>query len=651
MCGIAGIVSRGDRPVEPAWVGSMVRALAHRGPDGDGLWVGGDRKAVLGHSRLAIIDLSAAGAQPMTTPDGRFSLTFNGEIYNFRELRARLEAAGFRFRSQSDTEVLLNLFVQMGPDCVELLDGDYAFGVWDEREQTLMLARDRAGVKPLYYAATLDFVIFASEVRAILASGLVAPRLDRTSVYHYLTFLAPPAPMSLVEGIRKLPAATMLVWDRARQVIEPVSYWDPLSTEPRMANAQTEDELDEEFTELFQRSVSKRLMSDVPTGTLFSGGVDSALNTALFSEAIRPEKVNTFTVAVNDDPSLNESDRARRLAEVLGTSHHEVVMTGEKVLDALESLIWAQDEPVSDPVAIAIYFVTALARSAGTIVLQAGEGADEIFYGYQKYLRHSRQNHLGWRPLQLVPPLLAKFAFSAGHATFSSNRSAKALDTLQRRARRQEFILSTAVGYYESEKQGVLAPSFCRAMGGLDSFDVVRPLYQRARAQREDITFLQMLTYLELNLRLPELLLMRVDKMAMANSVEVRVPFLDHALIEFALAIPDEYKLRDGVGKRPVKRLAAQYLPAEEIYRPKQGFGAPVRQWLNGPLKEVAIDALVRGAEDWSDIFDVDRLLQRINSGHTEVNEAFQTWLVINLVLWWERLLAEFGRTSDRLAS
>jgi asparagine synthase (glutamine-hydrolysing) len=621
----------------------MVDGMEHRGPDGEGLWIGADRRIVLGHRRLSIVDLTLAGAQPMTTADGRFSLTFNGEIYNYVELRGRLEKSGFRFRSRTDTEVLLDLFVDMGPELVDLLDGDYAFGVWDEREQSLLLARDRAGVKPLYYAETPEFLVFASEVRAILASGLVAPCLDHAALYHYLTFLAPPAPMSLVQGIRKLPAASMLVWDRQRQMIAPVRYWDPLDR-PLIPPRVSQNALDEEFTELFRRSVSKRLMADVPTGALFSGGVDSALNTAMFSEAIQPDRVNTFTVAVRDDPRLDEGQRARRLARTLGAEHHEVVMAGNKVLDILERLIWAQDEPVSDPVAVAVHFVTALARSAGTIVLQAGEGADEVFYGYDSYLRQSRRHRMGWVPLQMVPPALASLVFAAAKGTFRSNRSAKVLDTLQRRARRQEFILSSAVGYYESEKELILAPGFRQQSGGLDSFEVVRPLYRQAHDHREQLTFLQMLTYLELNLRLPELLLMRVDKMAMANSVEVRVPFLDHALIEFALATPDAYKLHGGVGKLPVKRLAAQYLPATEIYRRKQGFGAPVQQWLNGPLKEVAIEALVRGSEDWNHVFQLDELMRRMISGHDEINAAFQSWLVVNLVLWWERILKEFGR-------
>lgn len=632
MCGIAGIVSRGERSVEPGWVESMVSALSHRGPDGKGVWCSRDGGAVIGHTRLAIVDLSDAGRQPMVTPDGRFVVSFNGEIYNHLELREALELRGHTFRSATDTEALLYLAAE-SPNCfVERLDGDFGVAIWDDREQRLVLARDRAGVKPVYYAETSSFIVFASELRAVLASGLVTAELDEEALYHYLTFLATPAPFTLVGGVRKLPPASIATWRRGDSALRMNRYWEPFGKgEP----FPTTEESHEQFEDLFRRSVRKRLMADVPTGALFSGGVDSTLNVAVFGEE-SAKSVNTFTVSMGETGMLDEGPTARRMAAELGTTHHEVALTSDSLLEQLDEIVWAQDEPVNDPVNIPLYLVAALARSEGTVVLQAGEGADEMFAGYAKYQRYIRQRQLGWNPLQHVPQRAARLAFLLGRGLFQSHQAGKILDVVRRRGLGQEYIVSSAVGFFESEKGNVCSESFLRRNAHLDSFDIVRPFYGRLADMVPEPTFLQVLAYLELNLRLPELLLMRVDKMAMANSVEVRVPFLDHELIEFAFNSPDDFKLHDGVGKEPVKRLAARFVPFEDVIRPKRGFGAPMREWLNGPLRDRAIGVLRDNQATWEPVFDVPKVIERLDRGHTDVNEAFQTWVVVNLALWWE---------------
>lgn len=637
MCGIAGIIALRHGSQAPRLpLESMAAALQSRGPDAGGIWFSPDRRAGFGHRRLAIVDLSPAGAQPMTDDSGRYTITFNGEIYNFREIRKNLEQQGTRFRSHSDTEVLLNLYRAKGARMVDDLAGDYAFAIWDQVRQEIFICRDRLGIKPLYYAITGDHLVFASTVTALLDSDLVRKDIDPQSLHAYLSYLATPPDRTMIVGIRKLPAASTLTL-RPGQPEKIEKYWQPL---PQVPVATDDRDLDAEFAQLFDESVRKRLMADVPVGVLFSGGVDSTLNAGAFSRLTSPDPVDTFTVGMpgtRQDESLN----ARKMSAHLGTRHHEVLIGERDVLDHLDAITRAQDEPLSDPVCLPLYFVSKLAREHGVTVLQAGEGADEIFCGYSSYIRQMSAYRRFWRTGAVLPAswpragarLLRPYARS--HA-----QVAAAADTLQRLGTAQPFFLSSAIGFYDSEKTDILSPDYGAACRDYSASDVVAPLYDILRAEAPKASFLQQMTFIDLQVRLSELLLMRVDKMSMAHGIEVRVPFLDHKLVEFSMRVPDAWKLRHGIPKEPVKKLAARYAPRAEIYKDKKGFGAPVLQWFTqetrtkDSLAQRLRDLLSDPASGADQYFDTAALQQRLDNKSMQSREAFQLWTVYNFLLW-----------------
>lgn len=637
MCGVCGIVRLDDGPVDESALARMIDAMAHRGPDGDGVWISDDKTVGLGHRRLSIIDLSPLGAQPMTNEDGSVITTFNGEIYNYLDLRMRLQGR-HRFRSQTDTETLVHLWEEKGPEMPAELDGDFSFGVWDQNKKQLFLARDRAGVKPLYYARTRNAFVFASEVRAIVASGLVDFAIDDEAFYHYLTFLVSPPPQTLVRGIRKLPIGSALLVDQASGEHNDWRYWEPLPGQLDLSG----HDLDADFAELYDAAVRKRLMADVPTGVLFSGGVDSTLNTGSFMEATAPTPVRTFNVCISGSKYEEESRFAREMAAHLGTEHYEVEISVDDLLDGVDILANAQDEPISDPVCLPLYFVTKLAREKNTVVLQAGEGADELFCGYNNYTRFLGHHRRYWRPLSALPRSAASL-FSVLSRPFGGHPlGGKIFDILRRRSLGQEFFMGSAIGYYESEKKPILSADLSARAAGWDSFNVVRPYYDRLKEAAPDAGFLETLSFIELNLRLPELLLMRADKMAMANSVEVRVPFLDHKLIEFAMSVPQDFKLRNGVPKEPIKQAALRYAPRESIYRPKSGFGAPVHEWFHGRLGEKLRADLGDASLGADQYFDCGQLYKALDRGPRSVNEGFKLWLIYNF-LSWKRSMKDVG--------
>ncbi len=639
MCGILGIVNIENRhPVDPAMLQDMARTMTHRGPDGAGVWIQPNAQCGLAHRRLSIVDLSDAGHQPMATPDERVWVTFNGEIYNYPELRSDMEARGYSFRSNSDTEVILYLYREYGDSFYEYLDGDFGIGLWDSDKQQLVLCRDRAGVKPVYYAHVDGRFIFASEIKALLKYPGIEKGIDPTSFYHYLSFLVVPPPGTLVKGISKLEAASAMVLSPARGFTPDLKkYWLPL---PNVENNRSFSDLDDELEALFSASVKKRLMSDVPVGVLFSGGVDSTLNLCSFGKLVAPERVKTFTIGMDNAGAFHDDSAiAREMAARLGSEHHEVRISEADLLGAAQKLAQLQDEPISDPVAVPLYFVTKMAKEQGVTVLQAGEGADELFCGYSNYRRFMTHHDRLWQPLSRLPRWVG--GLGAGVLSLSNNpRNRKIRDVFVRRAKGQELFMSSAVAYYELEKQRILSPDLRRDMAKTDSFDVVSPYYERIAAACPGASFLQKMTFIELQLRLPELLLMRADKMAMANSLEIRVPFLDRDLMDFAMRVPDAYKLRDGIAKEPIKRLAASYVNREDIYRPKTGFGVPIQQWFKGELGDALMDLLSSSRHDHSQLFDRGAIHHHLRHGLRTVNEAFQLWVIYNMLVWQEGLAA-----------
>ena len=383
MCGICGIFEFGRATGGVTWdvVSAMRDTMVHRGPDDAGTWISSDRRVGLGHRRLSIVDLSAAGHNPMTNETRDVWITFNGEIYNHERLRPRLVERGHVYHSRTDTETLVHLYEEEGDDLVHRLEGMFAFAIWDESRRRLLLARDRLGVKPLYYTVADGRLLFASEIKALLEHPDVPRDVDEESLYHYLTFLTTPAPKTLFRGISKLPPGHLLTCDE-RGRVEVRRYWDAIVEPP--AEPLSEEETIARVRELLSEAIEKRMMSDVPFGVFLSGGVDSSANVALMSR-LTNMPVRTFTVGFEGAPQYNELDHARRVAKQFGADYHEVIINHEDAISFLPDMIFHQDEPIADPVCVSLYYVSKLARETGTIVVQAGEGSDEIFSGYTTY--------------------------------------------------------------------------------------------------------------------------------------------------------------------------------------------------------------------------------------------------------------------------
>ncbi|HYG80543.1 MAG TPA: asparagine synthase (glutamine-hydrolyzing), partial [Pyrinomonadaceae bacterium] len=578
MCGICGVWEYGaaNGRVERALVERMRDEMPHRGPDDAGSLLFDEGRGGLGFRRLSIIDLSEAGHQPMHGCTESVWLVFNGEIYNHARLREGLEARGHVYASRTDSETILHLYEERGLDFVHDIEGDYAICLWDERAGRLTLVRDRIGVKPLYFYHKDGRFIFASEIKAILQHPAVTADVDEEALYHYLTFLTTPAPSTLFRDIRKIPAGHMLTVARGGTV-NLKQYWDALP--PEHTEERSEEEHKAEILRLLRESIKKRMMSDVPFGVFLSGGVDSSANVALMSELMtRP--VETFTVGFTDAEYLNELDSARRIARDFHTNHHEVIISEGEMQRFLPDLVFHQDEPIADPVCVPLYYVSKLARDSGTIVVQVGEGSDEIFSGYENYVRHLRIYEKFWRRAERVPLGLRRLALAVARpALEATGKKRAAVDLLRRLGADEPLFWGGVVVYDETFKPRVLSNRMRERMSGRSSLEAVRPYLDLVERERPASDFLSRMTYLELKLRLPELLLMRVDKITMATSVEARVPFLDHHLVEYAMGLPRELKVEGRSGKHILKRALEEILPHDLLYSRKRGFGAPVREW------------------------------------------------------------------------
>jgi asparagine synthase (glutamine-hydrolysing) len=638
MCGIVGIFNRGGRPVDPEWLAELRDSMIHRGPDDDGLWLREPQRDVgFGHRRLAIVDLTAAGHQPMRNEDGTVVVTFNGEIYNHGLLREELERRGHVLRSRCDAEVLVHLYEEHGPDMVHRLVGMFAFAIWDERRELLLLARDRLGIKPLYFLDDGKRLAFASEIKALLPLAR-RRQIDPIALAHYLTFVAVPPPRTLFSGIQKLaPAETLVVTGNGPEA--PRRYWDPLVD--RMRVDFDEFDWEEELRFRLERSIDRRMMSDVPVGVFLSGGVDSSTNVALMSRLVQ-HRVNTFSIGFRDTERFNEFQWARRVAQRFNTDHHEVVIDADDLWRFMPDLVFHQDEPIADPVCVPLYYVAKLAKDNGVTVVHVGEGADELFSGYPTYVQAHSIATGHWRQFRRLPgPLRTAAAqvlqqFLAKRPAFEVHREA-----IRRGAQSDGRLWwGGAVAFYELGLDRIATPELRRSLDGLQPRQVVAAIAGDARkagASNE----LDELIYQDLRLRLPELLLMRVDKLTMANAVEARVPFLDHEVVELAMSIPAGEKIREGVGKHVLKRAVSDLLPADLIWRPKQGFGTPVSDWFRGPLA----NELSRRLET-SEIHElgylertyVRELVQQHRSGRAD--RSFQLWNLLNLAVWYDRWIA-----------
>ncbi len=637
MCGICGVWEYGAAQgnVERALVERMRDVMTHRGPDDAGELIFDDARGGFGFRRLSIIDLSEAGHQPMHGCTDRVWLVFNGEIYNHASLREGLEQRGHVYRSRTDSETILHLYEERGLDFVHDLEGDYAIALWDADREQLVLARDRAGVKPLYFYQQNGRFIFASEIKAILEHPAVTPEVNEEALYHYLTFVTTPAPQTLFCQIQKLPARHMLVIDRAGEA-RITQYWDALP--PLAPIVRTEAEHQENILELLRASIKKRMMADVPFGVFLSGGVDSSANVALMSE-LMTQPVRTFTVGFHDTEELNELESARAISKRFGTNHHEVMIGRAEMLKFLPELVFHQDEPIADPVCVPLYYVSKLARDTGTIVVQVGEGSDEIFAGYDWFRTYLKIEERFWRHAERTPIVARRAAAALARPVVQKVLKKRLSSELVRRLGANESLFwGGAVVFDETMKLRVLSPEMRGRYDGSSTHDVVRQYLETIASARPDSDYAARMTYLELKLRLPELLLMRVDKITMATSVEARVPFLDHHLIEYAMGLPRSLKVKGTTGKHILKRALESVLPKDVLYQPKRGFGAPTREWFRGPEGEGLIQQLMNSSIRKRNFFDYEFIERLADEHRREQNDwSFHLWALLNLSVWYDR--------------
>jgi asparagine synthase (glutamine-hydrolysing) len=631
VCGIAGVLSIGPHagPVRLTELEAMRDTMAHRGPDGTGAWLSPSGTVGLAHRRLAIIDLSDHALQPMTTDDDALSLVFNGEIYNHAELRAELTASGERnWRTDhSDTEVILRAYQRWGFECVHRFRGMFAFALWDGRRRQLWLVRDRLGVKPLYYATAGGKLRFASEIKALLADPALPRRVNEAGLFHYLSFLTVPAPATLFDGISKLECGSwMLVGEDG--AVGRHRYWDPWEhVDPRPGVSA--DEAAKGVLERLSEAVALRQVADVPVGVFLSGGIDSSTNAALFS-ADEGDPIRTFSIGYSPDhPSYrNELDFARLMADEVGAAHHELLLTPDDVVGFLDEMVRLQDEPIADPVCVPLAYLSRLARDAGVKVCQVGEGADELFCGYDNWHSMLRLQRLDRRTG--MQGLKAAAAEMVGRLPSHRLANDFRLEHLRRAGAGQPVFWSGAESFTDAAKRRLLSPRLRERFRSLSSWDVVEPIHRRYLDLAWEKSDLNWMTYVDLNLRLPELLLMRVDKMSMGASLECRVPFLDHRLVEDVLSLPTAVRLAGDRPKALLRNAVGHLLPEEILDRPKQGFGMPVKEFFLDRLGDLARRE-VRDFCAQTDLLDQAEADRHLDGGH-----GWPSWYLLNLALWWK---------------
>jgi len=608
----------------------MRDTMVHRGPDGGGIWMSEDRRVGLGHRRLSIIDVSAVANQPMTNEDNSLSIVFNGEIYNHAEIRKELELKNkYKWKTDhSDTEVIIHSFEEWGIECVHKFRGMFAIAIWDSKLEELWLIRDRLGIKPLYYSFDDVRVTFASEIKALLKFPNQKREVNEDAFYHYLSFLTTPAPSTLFKGINKLQPGTWLKIIPNGKKVEK-KYWDVWDhTNPLIK--ETDDEIAKLVLDELKESVRLRKESDVPVGVFLSGGIDSSTNAALFADG-ETKPVETFTIGYKGeyDTYKNETEYAQFMADKVGANHHELLLTIDDLIDFLPEMIRLQDEPIADPVCVPLYYVSKLARENNIIVCQVGEGADELFWGYE-----------GWKVLlnfqnlmDLMPKFIKKLGFHI--LRLQGKKESFRYEYLRRVSNSEPVFWGGAEAFTEQNKKTVLSNRLKKKFKNTSSWEVLKPFRDKFENKAWEKSNLNWMTYLDLNMRLPELLLMRVDKMAMGVSLEGRVPFLDFKFVELALSIPEKTKTRKGIFKYILKKAVRGVIPDSIIDRKKQGFGVPIYEWFFDKLGTNVRRDLELFC-DKTDYFDKEQLFAFLKNASGQ-----QTWLIYNFVLWWNEYIDE----------
>jgi asparagine synthase (glutamine-hydrolysing) len=638
MCGICGIVlsSSSDRSISRATLEAMRDVMTHRGPDGSGLFI--EPGIALGHRRLSIVDV-AHGQQPMASGDDSLRLVYNGEVYNHPSLSAEFQATGIRYNTHCDTETVLHAFERYGSRCVDRLRGMFAFAIWNRHRRELFLARDRLGVKPLYYALTSDgSLYFASEIKSLLAAGAIAPKLNLDALPDYLANHAPSAQHTLFEGIKRLLPGHTLRWRDGRVEIE--SYWD-LNVEPHEEATTNDQDLVAEYRERLRESVRLRLMADVPLGSFLSGGIDSAAITGLMSELVGTG-VKTFSVAFAE-LEANELEYARLVAERFKTDHHEVVVTADEFFDAIPRLVWHEDEPMAHPSSVPLNFVSRLAADHVKVVL-TGEGSDETLAGYGRYRTTLLNLGIGkewerWGGRHLRRPARGMIdALPRGWRT----RRRLARTFLYLPADLTSLYFDNFAVFSRARQSTLLSGSVRERIGDLDPYSAL----QRYMNVYPTASLLNHLLYADTKTYLHELL-MKQDQMSMAASIESRVPFLDHPLMEFAARMPERMKLRGGTTKYILRAAMKGFLPDQILSRSKMGFPVPVGSWFRNQYRAVATEYVLGARALERGLFDPRALRSLVEEHqHGYENHWERLWSLVNLEIW-QRLFLDGETVAD----
>jgi asparagine synthase (glutamine-hydrolysing) len=645
MCGIAGLISNDPE----ARIGAMLTAIEHRGRDDEGAWISqvideNGRQVCFGHRRLSIIDTSSAGHEPMFSHDRRFVLTFNGEIYNYRELRAELESKGHAFRTQTDIEVLLAAWQEWGEASLGRLNGMFAFGLWDEKERALFLVRDHVGIKPLYYASgagkdagesqagCLRSIVFASEVKSILASGLIKAELDHESLHQFLTFLWVPDPNTLFHRIKTVPPGHLVEWRDGELTTR--QWWDVSFAD--VERGRSESWWQERTLETLDRVVKLEMVADVPLGSFLSGGIDSSSIAAVMKHHSDGRQIETYTIGMEAedlryDIIPDDVEWARKVNQQLETDYHEIMLKPD-VAELLPKLVYHMDEPAID-MAIPSYLVSRAARATLRVML-SGMGGDEVFAGYPRQLAMKLAGAFDPVPQLLRRPLMraVEYVLPGG----KPGRLTAPLRNAKKFARSASLdfesrYLGFQTYFTDARKQQLYTSELQGETRELDAYAAHRRYFARTK----DAAPLNQLLYVDLKTFLPCLNLMTTDKTSMAANLEVRVPFLNREMIEFAARMPPELKLKGLKRKYILKRAAEKLLPRDVVWRKKAGFGAPIRSWLRGALRPMVNELLSEETVKRRGLFrprEVRRIIEANLSGREDFN--LQVFQLLNLELW-----------------
>lgn len=639
MCGIAGYRYLTGSPNFHAQdlLMALQRALRHRGPNGYGWWYSQDNTTGLAHCRLSVIDRSVYGAQPMVDSTHNFIITYNGELYNYQELRKELIAKGHKFSSTTDTEVILAAYAQWGIESLNYFDGIFAFALYDKRTDELYLVRDRIGVKPVYFTVQNGVFGFASEIQALWQIPGIKKEINLLGLYHYLTCLATPAPYTLYKQVYRLPPGFWIKVTANKQL----QFYQWYTIKSNLLSSAAEDTVIQKASNLLLRAVEKQLVADVPIGILLSGGLDSSLLTAIVAK--HNKSIKTFTIRFEESTGYDESMYARKVSQLCATEHHEYTLTEAQAFTIFQKIIDNSNEPFGDSLCIGLYAAAQLAREQNTPVVLFGEGADELFCGYDVYRDYLTVAPYYYRSQQLIPQWLRNKLYQVMCCISSQSRLRCLI--LKKWAAGQELFLGSSLGFdgffkeklWRSqeipEQDAIVTALYAGMPQSFDSDALISYHRDLFRINNNSSDFLNEIMYLELKHRLSELLLPRFDRMTMLSGVEGRVPFLDHYLTEYMLSVPQELKYKNKTLKYILKQLAHKYLPTDIIYRQKKGFTIPLAHWLEKGcyFRPYFLDTLNSKEKAYSEILDLSYARKVLTTKATK-NYAQEWWLLQSII-------------------